>query len=250
MAGAVPTPDAPKSWLANISTHPALLVDPNAVLQRYGKAVRCYLIALVGRDDAEEAAQEIALAVVSGKFAKWDPDKSRFRDYLKAAVRHAAWGARRRLSTHAVHLADPAALADLASRQGEDDGVWLDAWRDELIKAALNRLSEYQAKNPGNVFYTLVRLRIDHPDLKSDDLAVRLSHAAGRSYTPENARQQKVRALRKFAELLVEEVCATLNQPTPEGVEEELCSLGLMSWVRPYLAPDWRSSGNLAREEE
>ena len=250
MTGADPTPDVPGSWLAGISTHSELLADPNAVLVRYGKAIRRYLIALLGPDDAEEAAQEIALAVVSGKFARWDPGRgTRFRDYLKGAVRNTAWETRRKLSTHGAHLADPAALGDLALRQEEDDRVWLDGWRGELLGAALNRLRDYQDENPDNVFYTLVKLKIDQPDLKSDDFAVLLSRATGRTYTPANARQQKGRASRKFAEVLLEEVCATLNRPTAGEVEEELCSLELMSVVGPYLPPDWRSSGNLVREE-
>ena len=46
----------------------------------------------------------------------------------------------------------------------------------------------------------------------------------------------------RCARLLVDEVTPTLDGGTPDYVEEELCELGLMGYVRDFLPPDWRDA--------
>ena len=79
-------------------------------------------------------------------------------------------------------------------------------------------------------------LRADHPDDDSEQQAARLSQATGKTFRADAARQQLRRARARFAELLLEEIARTLDQPTPERVQEELIELGLMDYVRDFLS--------------
>jgi hypothetical protein len=217
--------------LADLSTHHSLLAEPHAVLGRYGRAVRGYLDALLGPDDGEEAAQAFAVKVLSGAFSAWAPGRGRFRDYLKRAVHNAARDAQRGRSRRPIDLEDPDAL----SGPGSPGSVWLGLYRGEILRSALAALDAYQSSHPGNVFATLIRAlgqRVDEAERLSDDeLAVALSAATGKQYTPSNARMQASRARRKLAELIREEVARTLDDPTSEGVDDELRSLGLLAWA-------------------
>jgi hypothetical protein len=106
-------------------------------------------------------------------------------------------------------------------------------------------LESYQATTSGSVAYTLLRLRTDFPDDDSAALADRLTAASGKSFNAAGARQQLRRARLRFAQLLVEEIARGLPHPSPEAVEEELASLGLMEYVREFLPDDWREKGEL-----
>src|SRR5262245_13781393 len=56
---------------------------------RYGPAVRRYLKRVAGdAEAAEELFQEFGVALVEGKMRSADPDRGRFRDYVKAVLRH------------------------------------------------------------------------------------------------------------------------------------------------------------------
>jgi DNA-directed RNA polymerase specialized sigma24 family protein len=58
-------------------------------VQRYCGAVYRYLLgALRNEDAAEELFQEFALRFVRGDFRRADPERGRFRDYLKTALVH------------------------------------------------------------------------------------------------------------------------------------------------------------------
>src|SRR5262245_53268672 len=57
--------------------------------QRYCGAVYRYLMGMVRDPDvADDLAQEFAVRFLAGKFRRVDPDRGRFRDFLKTALRH------------------------------------------------------------------------------------------------------------------------------------------------------------------
>src|SRR5207244_10661276 len=57
------------------------------LVQRYSGAVYSYLLAAVReREAAEDLFQEFALRVVRGDFGRADPERGRFRDYLRRAL--------------------------------------------------------------------------------------------------------------------------------------------------------------------
>jgi RNA polymerase sigma-70 factor (ECF subfamily) len=229
---------SPAPGLDEISTRWTLIRDPVQFAMRYAPAIRKYLKALLkSSHDAEEVAQDFLLKGLLRGGAPATQLRGRFRHYLKAAVRNAALThLQRQKPVRAGGAIDPAHLADPRDEQTLAEQDWLAEWRRCLIDRALQALDHHQQRTPDNLFYTVVRLSLDHPDEDSRALADRASTAAGRPILPAAFRKQLSRARRRFAELLAAEVAQTLEQPTPDQVEEELSEVGLLSYVRPYLA--------------
>lgn len=245
-----PADPAPISRLDRISTQWPLLPDPARFVLRYGLAVRRYIEALVhDANDAEEVAQEFMLRVVQHGFLRASPDRGRFRDYLKTAVRNATltWLERRR--------ARPRGGVDLLQIPAPDaavpeaDEAWQAEWRRCLLDRAWRALDVHERASPGNLFHTVLRAATDRPHVDSETLAAEVAHATGRPLRADAFRKQLSRARHLFAESLVAEVAETLADATPERLEEELIALGLMSFVRDFLPPDWRTRGRLAAPE-
>ena len=64
---------------------------------------------------------------------------------------------------------------------------------------------------------------------------VSLSAAIGKSWTAAGVRQTLHRAREKYADLLLDEVAHSLENPTVERIEQELDDLGLLEHCRPAL---------------
>jgi hypothetical protein len=219
-----------------ISTHWPMINDPVQFVMRYGPAIQGYLSALLKDPHAvEEVSQDFLLHVLQTGFVQEGDVRGRFRAYLITAVRNAALSHLRRKQPA---RADSAALQHVAAPQ-EDllaaDQAWLTEWRRCLLASVWEALEEHQRRAPGNLGYTVLRLTADHPDEDSRQLAARAAAATGRPLQPEAFRKQVSRARRLFAELVVKEVERTLKDPTPERVDEELVSLNLLKYVRPFL---------------
>ncbi len=63
----------------------------------------------------------------------------------------------------------------------------------------------------------------------------RLSEAVGHPVTPGAFRQALQRARRTFTSHVIREVAASLDDPTPVAIEEELADLQLLDYCRPYM---------------
>jgi RNA polymerase sigma factor (sigma-70 family) len=201
------------------------------LLLRYRAAVRRYLGRVAGDpDSAEELFQEFGLAVVAGKLDSADPDRGRFRDYVKAVLRNLVAKYYRRQKKHPAGLEpDSPALAEAPAPDTADDGFDRD-WRDALLARAWAALAD--AHRHG---YEVFRFRIEHLDLTFDETAERLSARLGRALSSEAVRQTVSRARKQFALLLVGEVGHSLAVPTPETLAEELAEVGLLEYCRPAL---------------
>lgn len=214
--------------LNQISTYLQTLTDPVQFTMRYAPAIERYLHALL-RDphDAEEVLQDFLVRGLERGFVGTGPLRGRFRDYLKAAVRNAA--------VDRLRLRRPPEQGDfdLGELPAHDaDSSWLEEWRQCVLGRVWDALLAHQKRSPGNLFHTVLRLTVDHPDEDSAPLAERASTEAGRPVAPAAFRKQLSRARRQFAELLVAEVRRTLPNPSEERVAEELADLGLLSYVR------------------
>jgi RNA polymerase sigma-70 factor (ECF subfamily) len=121
-----------------------------------------------------------------------------------------------------------------------DEACWLGQWRQGVLDLAWKALQQQEQERPGNLAYTLLRLRTEFPDDSSDDLARRLSQSTGQPIRADAVRQKLRRARVKFVDLLIAEVARGLEDPTPERVEEELVDLGLMEFLRELLPADWK----------
>jgi len=195
-----------------------------SLLERYRSAVFRYLLGAVHEvDAAEDLAQEFALRFLRGDFHRADPERGRFRDFLKTALFHLAVDFHKKRKRAHAHLRGVEHLEDFSAES--EDRKFLTGWQDEMLARAWAALAEIERRS-GQPFHTVLRFRADHPDLRSPQLAAQL----GRSLTATHVRQLLHRAREKFADLLVEEVKLSLTDPTPEQLEQEVIDLGLLEY--------------------
>ena len=236
MGDLIPGPAGPESHLSRISTKWPLLGEMSRFALCYGPAIRRYVLSFV-RDpqDADDVAQDFFVRVLQQGLANASPDRGRFRDYLKAAVRNATltWmGRRRRLSEKEAIVA----LPEVPDRDSSTaDEAWVAEWRKCLLDRAWQALDDHERRGGANRFHTVLRLSVDHPEEDSSALAARVPVAEGGTMRADAYRKQLSRARHFFAELLAAEAAATIEAPTRERVEEELAEVGLMSYVSGLL---------------
>jgi RNA polymerase sigma-70 factor (ECF subfamily) len=205
----------------------------NILLQRYGGAVHRYLLATVQDSHAaDDLTQEFGLSLVKGAFHRADPERGRFRDYVKTVLFHLVADYRKQQMGRDRSLApDSPELATLASRDDDAERRFRESWREELLSRAWEALAEAQP-----VFYAVLRCRAAHPKLPSAQLASEVSRQLGKTFSADSVRQTLHRARDKFAELLIDEVAQSLEPPTAEQVAEELRDLKLLAYCQPVLA--------------
>jgi RNA polymerase sigma-70 factor (ECF subfamily) len=206
------------------------------LLERYGGAVQRYLLgALRDPEVADELTQEFALRFLDGKYQGADRARGRFRNFVKGVLAHLIADHYRRQQARPRPL--PLDVADPPA-QGQDpadpDPLFLETWRQALLGRAWQALSEVEAQT-GQPFHTLLRLRVDQPDLRSAQMAEQLSGQLGKPISAASVRQTLHRARDRFADLLLDEVTQTLGRSAEEDLEQELIELNLLTYCQTAL---------------
>lgn len=237
------------SWSMVFQAHQgdaaAVPMAQRLLMQRYGGAVYRYLLSsLRDADAAEELAQEFALRFLRGDFRRADPVRGRFRDFLKTAVLNLIIDHHRRRQSRPQSLPESGMepVAEPEELSNRLDREFLDSWRSELLTRSWDRLAKVQEQT-GQLYYTVLRYRAEHPDQRSGDMADALGVKLGKPLTAAGVRQTLHRAREKFADFLLDEVVHSLNRPTPDQLEQELITLGLHEYCRPALDRRGRRSG-------
>jgi RNA polymerase sigma-70 factor (ECF subfamily) len=239
-----------QSDLAQFSTHwsnifrarggegDAAMAARNALLLRYIEVVLRYLRAVL-RDPrvVDHVCSNFAVRVLESDrlFQNADPQRGRFRDYLKAVLQHMIadyYRQEARDHKQCQRLSGEHELADPASLLEEQDQDFVRCWREELIKWVWRQLDQRDQKT-GQKHALLLRLQAKKPETRSTQLAELLSEKMGKPFTAAGVRQILHRAREMFGELLVAEVARSLqvDPGDPDGnsrVEEELIDLGLL----------------------
>jgi RNA polymerase sigma-70 factor (ECF subfamily) len=206
------------------------------LMQRYGNAVRRYLLgALRDEHAADDLFQEFSLRFVRGDFHNASPERGRFRQFLKTVLYHLVvdYQRRRRKLPQALAV-DVADKADDQAAQMESDRKFTNAWREELLSRAWWALKLTQPV-VGLPYYDLLRYRADHPSVPSGEMAREFGRQLGKSISADAVRQTLKRARDRFADLLVCEVDQSLVNPTSEALMDELQELGLLSYCASAL---------------
>jgi RNA polymerase sigma-70 factor (ECF subfamily) len=216
------------------------VVDARRVLVlRYAPAIRGYVSAITrDEDQTDELSQEAIVRLMRGDFAGADPNRGRFRDLLKTALRNMARNYWKRQQSRAQGEFDFTQTVD--GDASSPDESFEQNYRQTILKLAMERLAEYERQNPDSRAHTLLELRRTHPDATSEQLAELFTGATGQAVQPATLRQKLRRARVRFAELLVRELADGLEQPTADRIEDELLALGLFEYVRDVLPGDWR----------
>jgi DNA-directed RNA polymerase specialized sigma24 family protein len=202
------------------------------LMERYGGAVHRYLLGLLRDPDAaDELAQEFAVRFLRGDFKNVEPGRGRFRDFVKQALRNLTidyWRRRARPREGIEDSPEPSA-PDPGLRDFEHQ--FLVSWRDGLMDRAWRGLALHQEQT-GQPYHTVLLYRAEHPEQHSPEMAEHLSSRLGRPVNASWVRQSLLLAREKFVELLLEEVGASLREPTADHLEEELADLGLLEYCR------------------
>ncbi|WP_417848882.1 RNA polymerase sigma factor [Thalassoglobus sp.] len=210
------------------------------LVMRYSPAIRRYVRAITkDEDQADEIAQDVMVRLLQGDFAGADPQKGRFRDLLKVAIRNMTKNIWTKQKVRKTVDYDLNLNAD--DSENETDLLWTDEWRQQLLELAWNQLQEHQNNHQGSVAYIILKLRTEDPDASSNELAERLGQKIGKTVRADQARQQLRRARVRFAEFLVAEVADGIEVTSPDRIEEELGALGLLERIRDVLPGDWAS---------
>jgi RNA polymerase sigma-70 factor (ECF subfamily) len=208
------------------------------LLQRYYSAVNHYLRgALNDHGAAEDLRQEFALRFLQGDFQGADPQRGRFRDYLRTVLcRMAMSYIRRRQEAPRRLLHDVAAPAPATDSEETMGLEFLEAWRRVLLERTWEELVKLQQKT-GQPFHTVLDLRTYNGEGESSaaQIAEHLEVRLGRRFTPDAVRKLLQRARERFADFLIDEVAHSLEGPTPERLEQELRELGFLAYCRPAL---------------
>jgi DNA-directed RNA polymerase specialized sigma24 family protein len=206
------------------------------LIDRYGGAIRRYLHgALRDPDAVDEVYQEFAVRFVKGSLRGADPNRGRFRDFVKGVLIHlvADYYNRRRVHFQPLDSRCPEPAEDAAT-SAELDREFIKSWRDDLLLRTWVALNQTEQKT-GQPFYTVLRFRAEHPTTPSPQMAQQLSDRLGRELTDAAVRQILHRARQRYADLLIEEVAHLLENPSPDQLEQELIELDLLDYCRPAL---------------
>jgi RNA polymerase sigma-70 factor (ECF subfamily) len=227
-------------WTAVLEAHSGTpdQINPavSKLMCRYSGAVhRYFLKAVKDPSEAEELDQEFAIRFLRGDFRGCDPKRGRFRDYVKRAVQNMISDHFRRKKTSRMRnapMVDPARDDPELSRF---DREFIVSWRNDLLERSWQALADLE-RTSGQPYHTVLRFRVDHPELPSVKAAEQLSREIGRQLTGGAVRQAVQRSRQKFVGFLVAEVLQSMDRPSQDELEEELGDLNLLHYCRPYMS--------------
>jgi RNA polymerase sigma factor (sigma-70 family) len=199
------------------------------LFERYRAAVYGYLLgALRDEQAADEVFQRLWEKVLTGGLQGFDPQKGRFRFYLRTALARLITDYRneqaRRRDVTGIEMAEAADDSEEAER------LFQQSWTQGLTDLAWQALKE---TNPTH--HVVLRLREDAPELSSAELAERAGAALGESISVEAVRKALHRARERFGDLLLQEVIRSLGHPSRDELIEELGGVGWGGFLKGAL---------------
>lgn len=202
------------------------------LLERYSSAVYRYLLGAVRDPDvAEELAQEFALRFVRGDFRRADPERGRFRDYLRTALIHLVTDYHRAQQARPRHFEsgnfEPASPPPTTA---DTESEFVSHWRAELLERTWKALAEVQPD-----YHAILLFRVNNPDVPSSEAARELDATLQKPITAAAVRKAVQRAHERFADLLVKEVEESLEAPGPSDLIDELTTLDVLKYCRSAL---------------
>ena len=242
------TEDELQSRLSGISTRWTLLRQAHgsredaraealsALVAQYSGAAYRYLWAMLRDPDAaDEVFQELALRFVRGDFRGADPKRGQFRHYLKTVLIRLVFEHRKKAGKRQRQFDTDAVVPDHepAETSEEEDEQFMTSWREELLRQTWQRLEAWQEET-GKPFYDVLKLRTDHADATSGQLAEKLTDKLRpeKPFTSAGVRKTLQRGRAKFSDLLLSVVEESLDRPTPDQLDRDLVDVGLIDYCR------------------
>lgn len=124
----------------------------------------------------------------------------------------------------------------VASVDCETDDAFAESWREELITRSWEALAHAESLG-GPPFHAALKLKADIPGIRSVELADRLNSQLQPTepWSATSIRKVIQRARYRFAELLLNEVAKSLEDPSLIDLEDELIETGLLPYCRSAL---------------
>ena len=186
------------------------------LIQRYQGAAYRYLVgALRDLEAADDLFQELALRFVQGAFRNANPEKGRFRDFLRTTLINLISDHRRRRTRMTPQTRDSMEkqIAGAASIP-EADRQFIESWRDEILAQSWEALANID-KSRGTNHYVVLRVRVDNPKTTSAVMVQKVNELlqGRKTYGADGFRKALQRARELFANILVDEVAHSLENP-------------------------------------
>jgi RNA polymerase sigma-70 factor (ECF subfamily) len=221
--------------LSDVRTRWSQLLTPGDQVLRYYGPVYRYLLG-VTRDPvaAKELANDFAVRFLAGKFSGATPDSGRLRDLIKTAVRNLAvdyW--RRRTKEKRLLTIEESVLAEPYLQGADDRAAFDDAERDDFLARAWAALEREEVAT-GKPYYRALKLKIEQPTLRSEELARQMSHTLKRETSADAFRQTLHRARTLFADLLLDDVVRA-TECDAARLEDKLIELKLLEYCKSAL---------------
>ena len=212
---------------------------PRDLVLRYYGAVYRYLLGIVRDEDlAMDLTQEFAGRFLRGDFKKANPEKGRFRDFLKVSLRNLVMDHYRKQKV--VREKGPKPLPEESSVSGIDGGekandeAFVASFREEVLARTWETFAE-EERTSGKPYHTVLRFKIQNPDMPSSEMSEQLSQQLGKAIADAAMRQTLHRARSQFADLLLAEVSRTLGTPGLDELTQELVELRLLDYCKSAL---------------
>ncbi len=202
----------------------------HALLARYAAAIQRYLLgALKDQTAADDAYQDFAVKFLRGDFRNADPEKGRFRNFLKVVLSRLVADHYRRGIRRPTRPLDSTIQVPDESEQEQREQEFLTVWRDEMLTRAWRDLATEEAET-GKPWMRVLKLRVENPDWRSEQLAAALAEQTGEECTAARLRVTLHRSRERFSNYLIQAVTETLPTATLDAIEEELAELELLQY--------------------
>ncbi len=219
-------------FAANQPTGEATTEAQRELLINYSGAVFRYLQGAARNEHvALDLAQDFAVRFLRGDFRAVDPEKGRFRDFLKRILSNLVNDhfRRQKAEQNRVHAA---AQNEIQYDEPIETDAFEHDWVLEILRRTWEALEQHQTEH-NTAYYVVLRARAESAELNSRQLCEVLSKALPlHSVNEAWVRQNLSRARKVFATLLRAEVAATLKDRRPQSVDEELVALGLLKYCQ------------------
>jgi RNA polymerase sigma-70 factor (ECF subfamily) len=209
---------------------------PRDLVLRYYGAVYRYLLGIARDEDvAMELTQEFAGRFLRGDFKKANPERGRFRDFLKVSLRNLVMDHFRKQKYQRDkgprQLPDESSVPGMEADPNANDEAFVSSFREEVLARTWEALAEVE-RTGGKPFHTVLRFKIQHPEMAGAEMAETLSRQLGKEISDQAMRQTLHRARSQFADLLLDEVSRTLGTSDTEELTRELVELRLLDYCK------------------
>ena len=207
------------------------------LLIRYYDPITKYVIAILRNngvhasqidDVAVDFCNRFSMKFLEGAFHRASPQKGRFRNYVKTAIKHEIWKYLKSERNVACSLADDIAQMPTPDESMDDD------WRGVILEQALGRLQDEFPR-----YHAFLQLRRELSEASSQELSEKYFLETGEEVSKANVRKLIEKARKKLSSFIFADVLNSIEAPSRDKVLAELKALRLTKYCHHLLDEAW-----------